>query len=139
MKQALRELVWRRAQAKCEYCQMPQQFIEDLKHQVDHVVAQQHGGPTVAENLALSCYSCNKRKGPNISSIDPATRRTVDLFNPRANDWQEHFRWDGANLRGLTAIGRATIELLKINAYDRVDLRRSLMEEGVFPPVGRRN
>ena len=82
MKQELRELVWLRAQAQCEYCQMPQQFV-DLSHEVDHIIGEQHRGPTASENLALACYSCNKSKGPNISSKDPETDKTVDLFNPR--------------------------------------------------------
>ena len=34
MKQELRELVWLRDQSQCEYCQMPQQFV-DLSHGVD--------------------------------------------------------------------------------------------------------
>jgi hypothetical protein len=132
MKQALRDRIWQRAKAKCEYCRIPQQLVKDLKHQVDHVIAEQHRGPTVAENLALACY---KNKGPNISSRDPVTGQTVDLFNPGTDVWSERFRWEGAILRGLTPIGRATVELLKINAYDRVDLRRSLIEEGLFPPT----
>ncbi|MCA9120429.1 MAG: HNH endonuclease [Planctomycetaceae bacterium] len=116
---------------------MPQQFV-DLSHEVDHIIGEQHRGPTVSENLALACYSCNKNKGPNISSKDPGTVKTVDLFNPRTNAWSEHFRWQVALLIGTTAVGRATVELLKINAVDRVHLRRSLIEEGVFPPNGNR-
>ena len=61
MKRELRELVWHRAQGRCEYCQMPQQFV-DLSHEMDHIIGEQHRGPTVAENLALACYSCNKNQ-----------------------------------------------------------------------------
>ncbi len=138
MKQDLRDLVWERSHADCEYCQIPQQFVE-LSHEVDHVIAEQHRGPTTADNLALACYSCNKNKGPNISSKDPHTKQTVDLFNPRTDPWADHFRWEGAVLRGITPIGRATVELFKINALDRINLRRSLIEEGVFPPSANRS
>ena len=133
MKQALRELVWQRAQARCEYYQIPQQFVE-LTHEVDHVIGQQHRGLTEADNLCLACFSCNKSKGPNISSRDPDTNQTVDLYNPRQDEWSDHFRWHGAVLDGVTPVGRATVALLSINALDRATLRESLIAEGVFPP-----
>lgn len=41
--------------------------------------------------------------------------------------------WDGAALRAKTAIGRATIEVLAINAPDAIAVREALIEEGVFP------
>jgi hypothetical protein len=53
------------------------------------------------------------------------------LFNPRENDWNEHFEWDGPRLRGKTPIGRATIDVLAINANDRVAFRRELIQEGL--------
>lgn len=37
-------------------------------------------------------------------------------------------------LLGLTPTGRATIQVLAINAPDYVAVRRSLLVEGVFPP-----
>jgi hypothetical protein len=43
-------------------------------HQVDHIIAEKHGGQTLAENLALSCSLCNQAKGSDIASIDPDTR-----------------------------------------------------------------
>jgi hypothetical protein len=30
-------------------------------------------------------------KGPNLTAIDPRTQRIVPLFNPRTQDWVEHF------------------------------------------------
>jgi hypothetical protein len=112
---------------------MPQHLV-DLTHQLDHIIAEQHRGATTEDNLALACYSYNKNKGPNISSIDPATHQKVSLFDPRTDAWSDHFAWDGPVLHGLTPVGRATVELLKINAHDRVDLRQSLIAEGLFPP-----
>ena len=52
----LEELVWSRAGAVCEYCRMPQRF-DDLPFEIDHVVANSHGGKTAAGNLALSCFT----------------------------------------------------------------------------------
>jgi hypothetical protein len=42
------------------------------------------------------------------------------------------FVWDGAILCGKTAIGSATVELLRINQPERVDHRRLLMEIGLW-------
>jgi 5-methylcytosine-specific restriction endonuclease McrA len=65
--------VWKRADDCCEYCRMPQQY-DDLPFQIDHILARQHGGPTTLSNTGLACMACNKFKGPNIASIDGATR-----------------------------------------------------------------
>lgn len=60
MDAALRKLVWDRAAGSCEYCHMPVDF-DPLPFCVDHVIAQQHHGPTEEANLALSCYNCNEQ------------------------------------------------------------------------------
>lgn len=86
----------------------------------------------MAANLAWVCFSCNKRKGPNLSGIDDVSGRVVQLFHPRRQKWSRHFRWDGAHLVGRTSIGRATIGVLGINLPHRVRLRLELIEEGVF-------
>lgn len=86
-------------------------------------------------NLALSCFYCNSFKGPNIAGLDPLTGILSPLFHPRQQEWTEHFRWEGAQLIGLTATGRTTIEVLGINGADFVLLRMSLIREGVFPPL----
>jgi len=56
------------------------------------------------------------------------------LFNPRRHKWAKHFRWDGPILVGLIPVGRATIIVLEINLNYQVDLRRGLIDEGMFPP-----
>ena len=133
MDRDLREFVRRRAQMRCEYCQMPQEF-SDATHQIDHIIAEQHRGPTTPENLALSCFHCNNHKGPNIAGIDPETGLMTPLFHPRSNDWGQHFAWKHSILAGLSPNGRATIETLAINLRHRVLHRQSLIDEGVFPP-----
>lgn len=125
--------VWRRAHARCEYCQMPQRY-DPLPFQLDHVVARVHGGPTESDNLALACVACNRHKGPNLAGRDPGTGRIVTLFHPRREVWTRHFVWRGALLAGRTPRGRATIEVLGINLPHRVALRATLIEEGGFPP-----
>jgi hypothetical protein len=62
------------------------------------------------------------------------TGRVVVLFNPRRQRWSRHFEWEGARLVGLTPCGRATIDVLNINARHRIELRELLILGGVFPP-----
>jgi hypothetical protein len=134
VERALEKLVWQRASGRCEYCQVSQTDL-DLPFEVDHIVAEHHHGQTRASNLCLACFAYNRHKGPNVAGVDPETRRIAPLFNPRRNNWSRHFRWDGPLLMGLTPTGRATVEALKINLRYRVDLRQSLIEDGVFPPA----
>ena len=123
-----------RAENTCEYCRLPQ-WLDVLPFQIDHVIAEQHHGPTVAENLALSCLNDNVHKGPNIAGLDPETGLLTRLFHPRQDTWEEHFAWGGPVLAGRTAIGRTTIEVLAMNAPERVEQRRLLIRGGLFPGV----
>ena len=134
MERALEDLVWQRAGRCCEYCHMSQDH-DDTPFEIDHIIARKHGGPTVAGNLALSCFFCNSFKGSDLSGLTPDTRKLTPLFNPRRHKWSRHFRWDGPQLVGRTAIGRVTVAVLRINDPFRVELRAGLIEEGLFPPA----
>jgi len=134
MNALLRDEVWQRAASRCEYCQLSQAFI-DVSHEIDHVIAEKHRGPTTLENLALACFHCNNHKGPNIAGVDPVTKEITRLFHPRQDDWSEHFAWQGPVLVGLTPIGRCTVDVLEINIRHRVLHRQALIDEGVFPPA----
>ena len=133
MNRSLELQVWRRARSCCEYSQLPHEY-SDLPFQFDHIVAEQHGGLTSLDNLALACLPDNKHKGPNLAGIEPVRGKLVALFHPRRQQWQRHFRWNGPFLVGHTQTCRATIRVLAINAPDRVEHRRCLIAEGVFPP-----
>ena len=123
--------VWRRARNHCEYCGFPAEFTR-VPFQIDHIIAEKHQGRTTLDNLALSCFFCNTFKGPNVAGADPHTRKITRLFHPRHDRWRDHFRWDGALLQGRTAVGRTTIEVLRINRQDAITVRQSLLEEGVL-------
>ena len=125
--------VRRRARYRCEYCRLPQSAGR-FRHQVDHIIADQHEGGDEPSNLALACAHCNRHKGPNLSGLEPATRELTRLYNPRQDRWREHFAWQGAVLIGLTAVGRTTIQVLAINDREMVEARESLIAEGRFPP-----
>jgi hypothetical protein len=131
---ATRALVVARAANRCEYCLLPQEGYE-ATFNIDHIIASQHKQDDDASNLALSCPKCNRKKGPNLSSVDPLSQSVVALFNPRKDVWSQHFRWNGPLVVGLTAVGRATIALLDLNEEERVRLRQALIAEGKFRPV----
>jgi len=133
MDAALIRLVWKRAEDCCEYCQLSQEW-DERPFEIDHIISKKHQGPTVAGNLALSCFRCNSFKGSDISGRDRNIRKLTPLFNPRRHKWARHLRWQGAYLIGRTPVGRVTVALLHINDRYRVELREQLIEEGVFPP-----
>ncbi len=120
---ALRNLVYERADGCCEYC-LISEAVSFAKHQIDHIIAEKHGGLTIAENLALSCTICNKYKGSDIASIDNETGAIVPLFNPRKDVWREHFNIENGTFIGLTPNARATIRLLQINNSARIEERK---------------
>jgi HNH endonuclease len=134
MDDALIRLVKERARFCCEYCGLPERY-SSIAFEIDHVVAQQHGGKTIPSNLALACFADNHHKGPNLAGIDPKTGKKAWLFNPRRQKWNRHFRWDGPLLIGRTPVGRATIAVHQINASHRLAQRAALIAEGVFPPT----
>ncbi len=70
-----------------------------------------------------------------ILSANPDTGELIWLFHPRQDNGRDHFRWNGAILEYLTAIGEATIHVLGINLPHRIKLRLALIEEGVFPDL----
>ena len=126
----LRNLVRQRAGDRCEYCQLPQASLPFVSFHVDHVVPRQHGGQDELSNLAWSCGRCNRKRGPNLSGIDPDTGQVVTLFNPRTQVWNDHFVMRGVEILGLTPTGRACVRLLDLNGRRRLQLREELEASG---------
>lgn len=126
---ALRVAVRERAHGCCEYCRIHEDDVI-APHEPDHIIAEQHGGQTVVENLAFACYHCNRFKGPNIASVDPHTGQSAFLFNPRRDKWPEHFKLEGGRIVALTPAGRATAALLRLNLPERVESRELLRRAG---------
>ena len=127
---SLRRLIIERASNQCEYCHISGEAVF-APHQVDHIIAQKHGVQTADHNLALSCTLCNKHKGSDLTSIDPQTGKVVLLFNPRQDEWSDHFSLIGGRIIGLTMTGRATAPLLQFNRPDRMDERNILPASGL--------
>jgi hypothetical protein len=131
MDEATREEVRTRAGRQCEYCRLPEAHVI-TPFQIEHIIAKQHTGKGTLSNLAYTCLRCNLHKGPNISGIDPGTKKLTRLFNPRRHRWSRHFRWKGAVLVGRTAVGRTTVAVLAMNDPERVALRQELMDQGLL-------
>jgi hypothetical protein len=127
-----REAVRERAGRRCEYCHLPDVLPQTLRFHLEHIKARRHAGASTMDNLAWSCQRCNERKGANLSAVDPDTSALVPLFHPRTDSWQQHFAWDGPNVVGLTATGRATIWLLEINSEERLQWRSALRRYGLL-------
>jgi hypothetical protein len=121
----LRRIVVARAQRRCEYCLI---FEDDtyLGFQIDHIISEKHGGATTEENLAQACIFCNLKKGSDIGSLDDLGN-LVRLFNPRIDEWNDHFRFDGPRIEGITPSGEATSKLLGFNDPPRVMEREGTM------------
>lgn len=130
MDQALRTEVRRRVGDVCEYCRLPQAASSFARFHVEHIIARQHGGPSELDNLALACSFCNFHKGPNIASIDPEGGALVPLYHPRRDTWSDHFSFEGTLIVGRTPIGRATVSLLAMNEWQRLELRENLNSAG---------
>jgi hypothetical protein len=120
----LRRQVIERAGNRCEYCLLPAE-VAFFPHEVDHVVAEKHGGATESNNLALACWRCNRHKGSDLASFDPQTGQLSPLFNPRAQVWTEHFAYEQERIIGLTPEGRTTVNLLRLNSEERLIERLS--------------
>ena len=129
---ALRQQVVERAQDRCEYCLYPQ-AASFLSFQIEHIVAEKHGGKTVLNNLALSCPYCNRYKGSDLGSLDPETGRLTPFYHPRKQTWTDHFGLEGAVIAPRTPEARVTVAILRLNDPDRVQERLRLIEIDLYP------
>ena len=122
----LRAEVIQRAMFRCEYC-LVHESDAAFSHELDHIISRQHGGETIADNLAYACMICNRYKGSNIASVSPSGD-LVPMFNPRQHQWNDHFRLNGAVIEPLDFIGEVTTRVLRLNTAERV-VRRSILQQ----------
>jgi hypothetical protein len=126
-------LVANRAGHRCEYCHAPE-VIFNFAFEVEHILPRSVTETDELDNLALSCRACNVHKRDCLGSPDPETQKSVRLFNPRIDHWNDHFlpTSDG-RIQGLTAIGRATLALLQINSELQLTARQQWLILGIYP------
>jgi len=122
-----------RARHRCEYCHAPE-AVFNLRFEVEHINPQKAGGPNEEANLALACRSCNVFKGASLTGWDEITQRQERLYHPRIDSWKDHFEIDNdqITIKGLTAVGRATIIKLRINREEQLRARRRWVRLGLF-------
>ena len=130
----LRGLVVQRANSLCEYCLIHQDDAH-LSFQVDHIISRKQRGPTISANLALACLRCNVAKSTDPGAFIGQPRRLVRLYHPREDHWGEHFRLAAARILPRTDVGEASVQLLNLNAGDRLLLRRTLIKAGRYPSM----
>lgn len=135
-----RRLVRQRSKYLCEYCHSPEYLSPD-RFTIDHLLPKSLGGSDEPDNLALACHRCNERHYNFTVGLDPQTQEQVPLFNPRQQQWSEHFIWtkDGIKILGTTPTGRATCDRLDLNDERRDEpsiqiARRFWVEAGWHPP-----
>ena len=124
-----RDLVRQRAGDRCEYCRLRQEH-STLRHHIEHITAKQHGGSDHPDNLALACHRCNLHKGTNLTGIDAQSGQVMPLFHPRRDRWSDHFTLQGEYITGISAVGRATVQVLNMNDARRLELRAEILRHG---------
>ncbi len=131
----VRILVRERAKNRCEYCLCHQDYVMG-RLQTDHVYPLAKGGTDTEDNLCLACELCNQHKWTKTEDTDPQTGKRISLFNPRKQNWADHFAWsaDGTEIIGLTECGRATANALKLNNNLSMTVRRNRGLAGWHPP-----
>jgi HNH endonuclease len=130
----LRSQVREHDQNRCCYC-ITTEANSGIRMTFDHIFPRAKGGETTFDNLCLACRSCNEFKSNITEAIDDLTKETVELFNPRHQDWPSHFEWsaDGTEILGKTEVGRVTIAVLQMNNLVIVATRRRWVSVGWHP------
>ena len=128
----IRQKIATRAGFRCEYCRVHQDDSNFLYH-IEHIISKKHGGSDDIENLAFACSRCNWKKGSDLGTVLPQESEFVFIFNPRKENWFEHFEIVNGVLVAKTRTGAATIQLLQLNFPDLILERIELIAAGNFP------
>ena len=136
IKKDLDETLCRQAKNRCGYCLNPQELLP-YKLEIEHLIPKSAGGESTEENLWLACRECNAHKAAKTKAVDNLTGKTVKLFNPRTQNWHDHFDFspDKTEIIGKTPCGRATVESLQVNNFYQTTARSIWVEMNKFPPI----
>ena len=129
------------ARYRCGYCLSQQQYTM-ARLTIEHIIPRSAFRPgdlaaNAEDNLWVSCSFCNGHKSDKTHGIDPDTNELVPLFNPRKQNWGDHFKWDEDSIRiiGLTPVGRATVRTLHLDDDpDALTVRANWVTVGWHPP-----
>lgn len=133
--ETLRGKIRAEAKNRCGYCLAHQMYIPWVL-EIEHIIPVSQGGTDDEENLWLACHACNLYKSNQTHGFDPLTAQETSLFNPRYQDWYEHFIWseDGTMIIGITPVGRVTVITLNLNNIISVTVRKNWVKAGWHPP-----
>ena len=133
---ALREAVVERAIQCCEYCKSQDKY-SPTAFTIDHILPESLDGKSDLENLAYACFLCNRLKSNKQKAFDVLTDQWIPLFNPRTQNWHEHFSWnqDASMILGISIIGRCTVRELQLNRKKLVEYRKCIIPFGTHPPL----
>ncbi|MGO4882733.1 MAG: FtsX-like permease family protein [Bryobacteraceae bacterium] len=103
-----------RAQDRCEYCHLPANVYR-LPFHVDHIIARQHGGETVLQNLALACLHCKSV----VKQVSPAITLDFQAFDETIREGllRERLMATLSSFFGALAALIAAIGLYGVMAY----------------------
>ena len=121
-----------RAGHRCEYCRVLA-YLSSFDFHIEHIIGIQHGGTNALNNLAYVCSPCNWKKGPNISTILKMGGDLIPLFNPRTQNWFEHFEVKNGLLISRSLIAEGTINLLALNQPHKIEERFEMVLAGFYP------
>lgn len=124
------------AENRCGYCLSPQ-YLVMARLEIEHIIPLSKGGTDEESNLWLACPICNGHKSNKVTAIDPDSGLETPLFNPREQNWFDHFQWDedGIHISGITPLGRATVDALQLNEdQDALIVRSFWVSAGWHPP-----
>ncbi len=132
--ESIRGLVMLRSNHSCEYCKSQDKF-SPVFFTIDHVIPLIEGGKNDPDNLAYACPLCNRLKAHKLTALDSATNSIVPIFNPRHDEWGDHFQWseDYLLVLGISTIGRATVNALQLNRKKLVLYGRKMFDIGQHP------
>ena len=107
-----------------------------MTFEVEHILPLSLGGLTEFENLCLACPTCNRHKSNRVVGITDEALESR-LFHPQRDRWLDHFDWsvNGTLIVGLTNVGAATINLLRMNRLQIVGVRYLWIIVGKHPPI----
>lgn len=128
----IREFVQSRAKHCCEYCLIPEK-ASFFTYQVEHIISQKHKGSHDLGNLAFACPICNRCKGTDLGTNVGNPPILTRFYNPRSDEWSNHFQLlSNGFIEPKTDIGRATVQILKLNHWQSVEQREKLIFAGVL-------
>lgn len=118
----------------CAYCKTAE-VLTVVTFDIEHIIPRIQGGSSEFENLCLACPICNRYKSIRVAGITDEGIES-SLFPPQRDRWPDYFAWsvNATFIAGLTDIGKATINLLRMNWAQLVETRSQWVSAGKHPP-----